>query len=116
MITYTMKMETFQKMHRNDHANDGVPAVQSITSVVVDLPPSCMDFSPVNSEYFIVGTYSLNSNEPKGSEPQERSGSLILYRREGEKLYVNGPNSGIPAFSTTTALANVKNIIEQEIT
>jgi hypothetical protein len=83
-----------------------------ISSQHLDLPPSCVEFLPndttssaistVNfNEYFVVGTYHLQSAEATepvaGSDsedeapnppikPQERDGSLNIFRIQGEQL------------------------------
>ena len=81
----------------------GPPRIPSIAHVVLDLPPSCIEFAPAGplQNYFIVGTYHLtSSDDPKGrdggegNEPeavqQVRSGSLMLFRlHEGHELYDN---------------------------
>lgn len=82
-----------------DNLNDEVepPRIPSIAHMVLDLPPSCMEFAPAGllQDYFVVGTYHLeSSNDGKdrqgaeeGDEPaaaqQVRSGSLILFRLQG---------------------------------
>ena len=75
------------------------PKISSI-SITLDSQPSCLEFSRYNSEYFVVGTYVLE--EPKKLEPdrsetsrqdeislpkQNRSGSLMLFRLQGQNLY-----------------------------
>ncbi|KAF2234038.1 WD40 repeat-like protein [Viridothelium virens] len=61
----------------------------------LDLEPSCVAFAPDDTDHFVVGTYHLNSKTEKSdnsnaqdtpSLPQSRSGSLILYRLQGENL------------------------------
>lgn len=71
----------------------------SLTTTFLDLPPSCIDFNPLQPDYFVVGSYSLEqqeqqqqdtknklhnvSNEDETQElavqTQKRSGSLLLY-------------------------------------
>jgi diphthamide biosynthesis protein 7 len=56
-------------------------SIKSTISRTISLPPSCMEFLPNSTEYFLIGTYFLqNPDEPVSSEPQERNGSLILMR------------------------------------
>ncbi|KAI9816496.1 MAG: hypothetical protein M1827_001628 [Pycnora praestabilis] len=80
--------------------------IKSMTSRVLDLPPSCVEFSPVSPEYFLVGTYYLEgsgeaetgqyTNVDQETEEeqndkraeQRRSGSLILCRLNGCKLEI----------------------------
>lgn len=84
--------------------------VHSLSSLTLDLPPSCIAFCPSKPQYFVVGTYLLHPKEQTGagannaetpaaqpdatlsssnqqedgSESQEgkqlRTGSLILFR------------------------------------
>lgn len=75
-------------------------ATASITSIILDSQPSCLEFSLCNTEYFVVGTYVLEADEkpengiteiPKEDEVtrklQKRSGSLILFRLQEQNLY-----------------------------
>ncbi|KAL2045758.1 hypothetical protein N7G274_002189 [Stereocaulon virgatum] len=70
-------------------------ATTSITSIILDSQPSCLEFCLSNTEYFVLGTYVLEVDEkPKDStaeipkddvilkKPQKRSGSLKLFRLE----------------------------------
>ena len=87
----------FSVMDGRDTA-DNVPSILSDHSIVLDLPPSCLEFSPLHPDCFIVGTYYLEpesashttSRQEKDdqiSRPvQDRSGSLILFNLEAEKL------------------------------
>ena len=79
-------------------------SINSIKSLVLDLPPSCIEFCPANRDYFVVGTYYLekkeqdasveeerNEDEEEKSEdvdkkPQTRTGSLILFKVEGDEM------------------------------
>jgi diphthamide biosynthesis protein 7 len=75
--------------------------IRSLTSFKLDLPPSCIEFFPLNPQYAIIGTYNLekpDEEESAGSAPhdgkvskknQQRNGSLILVRVQGENVYVN---------------------------
>ena len=80
--------------------------IKSFISTTLDLPPSCIEFSQVLPEYFVVGTYNLEKTEAdaevgnvdngdqeasedgatKEKKKQERNGSLILYRLEKDEL------------------------------
>jgi hypothetical protein len=92
--------------------------LRRIHSQTLDLPPSCIEFLPPGNstdeeviqnwnEYFVVGTYHLQSSSveesttqneedaeddedkaPTPPKPQERDGSLSLFRIKDEKLYV----------------------------
>jgi hypothetical protein len=91
-------------------------SLRRICSQILDLSPSCVEFLPGSNsadeeaiencnEYFVVGTYHLQSssveettikdagdadedeNEPIAApKPQERDGSLSLFRIKDEKL------------------------------
>lgn len=64
----------------------------SKASLVLDLPPSCVQFCPSDPEYFLVGTYNLQKEDgaPADSDvggvkkPQNRNGSLVLFKTDGE--------------------------------
>ena len=73
--------------------------VQADQSMILDAPPSCIEFSPIHSGHFVVGTYSLNSevHEDVAREKhddqvaditeQSRSGSLVLFKLDGSHMY-----------------------------
>ncbi|KAK3698775.1 hypothetical protein LTR37_016779 [Vermiconidia calcicola] len=75
-------------------------AITSIRSLTLDLPPSCIAFCPTLPQYFVVGTYFLHPEEEQQSAAaqddevtsadedvqQKRSGSLILFRLEGDEI------------------------------
>lgn len=81
--------------------DEGTP-IKSFISETLDLPPSCIEFSQILPEYFVVGTYNLEKGDAeqvneeggelgkedgkKEKRKQERNGSLVLYRLENEKL------------------------------
>jgi diphthamide biosynthesis protein 7 len=73
----------------------------SLSSQILELPPSCVEFCPAFPSYFLVGTYSLqpetggsqdadealnNSEEAEDSQsarqkqPQSRNGSIIAFK------------------------------------
>lgn len=85
----------------------GGESISSTQSLVLDLPPSCIEFCPAHPDYFVVGTYSLeNSDDAKttvedggdddaggdlsdasaAKQPQSRSGSIILFQLRGGKV------------------------------
>lgn len=87
-----------------DNVDDDVepPRIPSFAHVVLDLPPSCMEFAPAGllQDYFVVGTYHLESSEDgkdrKGGQERDepaavqqvRSGSLMLFQLQGgRELY-----------------------------
>ncbi|KAH9877800.1 hypothetical protein J1614_003017 [Plenodomus biglobosus] len=68
-------------------------SIKSLTSFRLDLPPSCIEFFPLNPQYAVIGTYNLEKSdvaESAGSAPhdghvksvksQQRNGSLVLVR------------------------------------
>lgn len=59
--------------------------VSSVSSLVLDLPPSCIEFAPSKLGYFVVGTYNLEKSVD-GSSQQGRNGSLILFRMSGDQM------------------------------
>jgi diphthamide biosynthesis protein 7 len=78
-------------------------SINSVKSLILDLPPSCIEFCPVARDYFVVGTYFLEKkeqdvnvedaaeDEEQKSEdvdktPQTRTGSLILFKVEGDEM------------------------------
>ena len=87
----------------NSSANHGeeekIHSVSSVTTTTLESPPSCLEFSPVTPEYFVVGTYHLRmngagdtENVPKSDDEgsvaarQHRSGSLLIFRLQGDRL------------------------------
>lgn len=83
-------------------------SISSTQSVILNLPPSCIEFCPAHPDLFVVGTYNLEKSEEtqttevdgkqdEGDEdevsqspdvsrqPQNRNGSIILFQlREGK--------------------------------
>ena len=78
--------------------------IESTISTTLDLPPSCIEFSPLNPELFIVGTYNLEKDDEaevaeygsgeadedeeqvKEKKKQERNGSLMLWKLDADRL------------------------------
>jgi len=58
--------------------------ISSASSTVLDLPPSCIEFSIANPEFFVVGTYHLDAQGDDSSQ-QTRKGSLILFRLRNDE-------------------------------
>ncbi|KZF21821.1 WD40 repeat-like protein [Xylona heveae TC161] len=97
--------------------DSGIKEIQSIHSRILDLPPSCIEFSPIARDYFIVGTYYLEKNEdgndatkedeentsnsPEEKKAQSRRGSLILFR------YVNDELTLLQTLPTPSALLDL---------
>ncbi|KAI8932076.1 hypothetical protein NX059_010963 [Plenodomus lindquistii] len=74
-------------------------SIKSLTSFRLDLPPSCIEFFPLNPQYAVIGTYNLERQdeaESAGSAPhdghvrgvksQQRNGSLVLVRVIGDNV------------------------------
>lgn len=73
-------------------------SVKSLLALTLDLPPSCIEFWPRDSQYAVVGTYNLEKEDGQGSglsdpaqhegqkKDQQRNGSLILVRVEGDHM------------------------------
>lgn len=71
--------------------------IQSLRSLELPLPPSCVEFCPAFPSYFLVGTYSLqpdgaspgdadaNEDDANGQctqtrQPQSRNGSVVAFQ------------------------------------
>lgn len=69
-------------------------SIKSTRSLILDIPPSCIEFVPGHPELFVVGTYYLERKDEEGhdatesstGQPQQRTGSLLLFRLEGEEV------------------------------
>lgn len=74
--------------------------INSLQTLILDLPPSCIEFCPAYQDYFVVATYDLQKDDKEqtaeDSEQQEqqqqhhqtRNGSLVLFRLAEGKVYV----------------------------
>ena len=66
-------------------------SVQHLQSLILDLPPSCVEFCPRDPQYAVVGTYNLEKPDEEqpatneGPKSQLRNGSLILVRVAGDE-------------------------------
>lgn len=75
-------------------------SISSIERLTLGLPPACIAFCPSEPEYFVIGTYHLHRKEnqagedsgedalgsPSQAEQQKRSGTLELFRVQGEQV------------------------------
>ncbi|KAL1633500.1 hypothetical protein SLS56_002885 [Neofusicoccum ribis] len=69
-------------------------SIKSIRTLTLDIPPSCIEFVPNHPDLFVVGTYFLEKKdgdegdaaEPPSDQPQQRTGSLLLFRLDGDEL------------------------------
>jgi diphthine methyl ester acylhydrolase len=83
-----------------------MPLVEPVQTLFLPIPPSCLEFCPQSPDLFVVGTYHLHHNDASAdqittqgddsaqsddlidqdskesqlSKPQQRSGSLVLFR------------------------------------
>lgn len=71
---------------------DAGTRIVSQRSLTLELPPSSLEFSPLQPSYFLVGTYNLQKGEEEGGEaepsvgPQKRNGSIVVYEIEGREV------------------------------
>ncbi|KAF2190253.1 hypothetical protein K469DRAFT_736744 [Zopfia rhizophila CBS 207.26] len=78
-----------------------MPFVEHLQSLTLDLPPSCVEFWPLNPQYAVVGMYNLEKpeaeqEESKSSEAsverekkiQQRNGSIILLQVIGDDVNI----------------------------
>ena len=64
-----------------------VKAISSDISIILDFPPSCIEFSPSYPDSFVVGTYCLETeSEANQTTSQSRTGTLILFNLSDGKL------------------------------
>lgn len=71
-------------------------SINSLLTLTLDLPPSCIEFWPQDPQYAVIGTYNLEKEDGQGlSDPaqhagqpknQRRNGSLILVRVNGDAV------------------------------
>lgn len=87
-------------------SGSGGESTSSTQSMILDLPPSCIEFCPAYPDLFVVGTYNLEKSEQTDTaedegrideeenleasgtskQPQSRNGSLILFQLRGGKV------------------------------
>lgn len=68
------------------------PTFKSKSTLILDLPPSCLEFVPLSQSHFVVGTYFLESSAAENVTSteeinQKRSGSLNLYNVQSDEMY-----------------------------
>ena len=85
--------------------------LKSQCSKILDLPPSCVEFSPLHPHYFVVGTYYLDDagdgestedGNAAGTTQQQRKGSLLLFR------YINRELCLVQSLLCPAAILDVK--------
>lgn len=67
-------------------------AIKSTQTHLLEKPPSCIEFLPLNQDFFLVGTYylysgadqedSTHTNDGGTNLAQSRNGSLLLFKLE----------------------------------
>jgi diphthamide biosynthesis protein 7 len=77
-----------------------MPSIEHLQSLTLDLPPCCVEFWPLDVQYAVVGTYNLEKTEEtqdgvegtenvgmgEGKKTQQRNGSLILVKVDGNEV------------------------------
>ncbi|KAH6642186.1 hypothetical protein C7974DRAFT_96926 [Boeremia exigua] len=86
-------------------------SIDSLLTLTLDLPPSCIEFWSRDSQYAVVGTYNLEKEDGSGlSDPaqhegqqknQERNGSLILVRVRDDTVEI------VQTIATASAILDV---------
>ncbi|KAJ4359368.1 hypothetical protein N0V95_002198 [Ascochyta clinopodiicola] len=86
-------------------------SINSLLTLTLDLPPSCIEFWSRDSRYAVVGTYNLEKEDGQGlSDPaqhegqkksQQRNGSLILIRITGDVVEI------VQTLATPSAILDV---------
>ncbi|KAF1921214.1 hypothetical protein BDU57DRAFT_584418 [Ampelomyces quisqualis] len=86
-------------------------SLKSLTSFKLDLPPSCIEFFPLRTDFAVIGTYNLEKQADEGSsefacsnnasKPQQRNGSLILVRIDGDNVNI------LQNFHTPSAILDI---------
>jgi diphthamide biosynthesis protein 7 len=87
--------ETVQDPGKDPGRENAPSFITKVCAQILELPPSCVEFSPKQSDCFVIGTYNLekdNNDDKSGGQdaegnetpyerkPQSRNGSLILCR------------------------------------
>ena len=89
--------ETLRKiLQPSDEDEEETTTLEPYYTMILDSPPSCLEFVPSSTAYphhLVAGTYSLDPSmvslldEDKGHDAvQSRSGSLVLLNLEDDKL------------------------------
>ena len=89
-------MSSESNVLRHGNELESAPVVKSITTTILDAPPSCIEFSPLGIDVFVVGTYELDTiltgpdivEQAGDTQTQRRRGSLVLFRLKDDRLYV----------------------------
>lgn len=106
--------DLFRRLRMTTGLQSGKTSVQALYTAVLELPPSCLEFSPKHHDYFVIGTYNLVKEETNASDdvpvkspggisladiadgakttveqtkkPQTRNGSVVLYKIANTQL------------------------------
>lgn len=91
--TLTVSGSAKCELHFQQTSNK-MASIDSLLTLTLDLPPSCIEFWSRDPQYAVVGTYNLEKEDGQGlSDPaqhegkktnQQRNGSLILVRVKGD--------------------------------
>jgi hypothetical protein len=69
--------------------------ISSVSSTIIDSPPSCIEFLPSDNSYVFIGTYALEKNEHGGGSeiqevsepvPQKRTGTVMIMHLQDDIL------------------------------
>jgi diphthamide biosynthesis protein 7 len=66
-----------------------MPSIEHLQTLTLDLPPSCIEFWPLDERYAVIGTYNLDTAQDTiDSTPisQRRNGSLTLVYIENDRV------------------------------
>lgn len=77
----------------NHHLLTAMSSIEPLQSIILDLPPCCIESYPDNPQYAVIGTYNLEKQdgEQRAEEgqrkSQQRNGSLILIKITADEVY-----------------------------
>ena len=76
--------------------------ITSISTHILEKPPSCIEFLPLDHDFCVIGTYYLDTGDGQEECPREtdqatdvaqsRNGSLILFNLNEKNPYACTPN------------------------
>ena len=59
---------SYEYMDQASTMNAQGGSINSLKSITLELPPSCIEFCPAHPDYFVVGTYNLQKEECSGRD------------------------------------------------
>ena len=97
--------------------DQNVAIINSVETIILDLPPSCIEFSSLHTHTFIIGTYFLNQEAGEAESADSgavqrsqvearRSGSLILGRLYELDVEVSPVNNSLEGRVSPTGFIN----------